>query len=231
MKTLIHALGRKYQSTILQREYAAKKFVRFNERPVELAFVFRCIARCAPKSILDVGTGETALPALMAYCGPVVTAIDNVRDYWTAGMTNRHWYVIDDDISRTKLNAQFDMVTCISVLEHVVDPLPAVRNMVRLLKPGGYWVLAGPYTDAEHVDDTYKVPGADPTSANMPYICRSYSRQDLDLWLRETNCELVEDEYWRTWSGRHWALGERIAPPQPATKESGTHSCLLIRKI
>jgi hypothetical protein len=30
-----------------------------------------------------------------AECGFVVTAIDNVRDYWDHGMVNRHWTVLD----------------------------------------------------------------------------------------------------------------------------------------
>src|SRR3982074_1624014 len=127
MKRLIHALGRAYQTKILSGEFERQKFYRHNERPVEFAWVFKSIARYAPKTILDVGTGATALPALMANVGAVVTAIDNIKDYCPDGMINRHWLVLDDDIQRTKLTQKFAMVTCISTLEHIKEYDAAVR--------------------------------------------------------------------------------------------------------
>ncbi|MGH8217379.1 MAG: class I SAM-dependent methyltransferase [Steroidobacteraceae bacterium] len=231
MKALIHHLGRAYQRRILRSEAESQKFTRYNERPAEFAFVLRCVGRCAPRTILDVGSGTTALPAILSDCGAVVTAIDNVRDYWSSGMINRHWHIEDQDIQRPQIPKRFDMVTCISVLEHIADHRAAVGNIMRLVKLGGHFVLAGPYTDREYVEDTYRVMGADAQSSAMPYICRSYSRAELEGWLKENGGELIEEEYWRTWTGRHWAQGERIAPPTPSTREGNhTHACFLIRR-
>jgi SAM-dependent methyltransferase len=229
MKKLIHAIGRAYQRKILRREHEGQEFHCYNERPMEFAFVFKSIGKCAPKTILDVGTGITALPALMANCGAVVTAIDNIRDYWPDGMINRHWHILNDDIQRTKLTQQFDMVTCISTLEHIKAYDKAVRAMMGLVAPGGHLVITGPYTDAFHVDDCYRVPGADAGLAAEPYIGNSYSSEDLKRWLRFGG-ELIEVEYWKGFTGRHWALGDRIAPPRPATVDDGNHACLLIRR-
>lgn len=227
----IHALVRSYERSVLKQEFDAQRFRRHNERPVELAFIFRAIGRCAPKTVLDVGTGTTALPALIANCGPVVTAIDNIRDYWEDGMVNRHWHVVQDDIQAPKLVGQFDMVTCISVLEHIKDHRAAMRSMMRLVRPGGHMVLSCPYTDREFIEDTYRVPGADAESATQVYICNSYSRAELETWLKDGNAELIEDEYWRGFTGKHWAMGTRIAPPEPSTREGPhNHACFLIRR-
>src|SRR5690348_15240857 len=85
---VLHGVGRTYQRWALKREYESQQFRRHNERTAEFAFVFRAIGRTAPRTLLDIGTGTTALPAAIANCGVLVTAVDNVRDYWEDGMLN-----------------------------------------------------------------------------------------------------------------------------------------------
>lgn len=140
-------------------EFEAQSFLRFNERPVEYAFLFRKLAELYPLRVLDVGTGMTALPHLISNCGPLVTATDNVRDYWPEWTTNRHYHVLDDDITETRLKDRFDLVCCISTLEHIKTPEAAVRNMFRLLNPGGSLILTFPYTEGRYVANVYDLPG------------------------------------------------------------------------
>ena len=78
---------------ICEREFLSQTPGNINERPIEFSFVFKYLTRFYPKTILDVGTGLTSLPHLMRSCGFMVTAIDNVRDYWPKGMVNRHYYI------------------------------------------------------------------------------------------------------------------------------------------
>jgi 2-polyprenyl-3-methyl-5-hydroxy-6-metoxy-1,4-benzoquinol methylase len=85
------------------------------------------------------------LPALLRNRGCHVTAVDNVSDYWEHGrhsLINRHWLVIDDDIRRpTTLRSRFDLISCISVIEHIDDPAAALRSIIKLLEPGRHLVL------------------------------------------------------------------------------------------
>src|SRR4051794_27580546 len=95
---LIHRLGRAYIERICRAEFQRQKFSAHNERSIEYRFALSALAEARPKTVLDIGTGDTAWPHLVRNCGFVVTAIDNVRDYWPKGMVNRHWTVLDENI-------------------------------------------------------------------------------------------------------------------------------------
>jgi len=46
--------------------------------------------------------------------------------------------------------AEFDSILCNAVLEHVEAPEPVMREMVRVLRPGGYLVAAIPFLQPFH---------------------------------------------------------------------------------
>lgn len=233
VKRIIHRVGRKYIEAICRSEFEAQQFRRWNERPVEFRFVFEQLTGLAgaARSVLDVGTGTTALPHLIHNCGFAVTATDNVRDYWDEGMVNRHWHVLNDDITRTTLaEASFDVVTCISVLEHIKAHQSAVESMIRVLKPGGRLILTCPYNEREYSPNVYALP-ASIVGASVPYIGQSFSRAELDGWLKSTGAEVIAKEYWQCWTGRLWSCGEQVAPAR-RSDESSEHQliCLGLQK-
>ena len=205
-RTILFNVLNPYTQWLNKREFKRQPY-SLNERPVEYGFVFRHISKLYPSEVLDVGTGTTALPHLMYNCGLRVTAIDNIKNYWRFGMYNRHYYVINDDITQTMLNKQFDLVTCISVLEHIESFDIAVRNMFRLLKPGGHLILTSPYTENRYIDNVYTLPGS------------------------SAQGKIVEQEYWQFWDGDYWSVGNKIIPPRQ-TKANKKHqlSCILFQK-
>ena len=147
LKAAVHKLGGIYAKELCRKEYLSQKFEGINERPVEYRFVFQHLTKACPKTVLDVGTGKTALPQLMRTCGFMVTAMDNVTHYWPNGMVNRHYHVLDDDILAPRTSGPFDFVTCVSTLEHIRNHDLAVRMMFSLLRPGGLLVLTFPYNN------------------------------------------------------------------------------------
>jgi 2-polyprenyl-3-methyl-5-hydroxy-6-metoxy-1,4-benzoquinol methylase len=216
-----------------KQEFKRQSFFGFNERPLEYGFVFKCIAKLSPKNVLDVGTGTTALPHLIRNCGPLVTAIDNKSDYWTSGMFNRHYHVLDQDITASKLNLteKFDLITCISVLEHIENHDVAVKNMFSLLNEGGHLIITCPYTENEYVEDVYKLPESSVSGEKIFFICQSYSREKLNNWLSSNGGEIVDQEFWQLWDGDFWSTGERLTPPVSAdSKAKHQISCILIKK-
>jgi len=229
-KRLIHWLGNRYARELCRREFLTQEFHGINERPVEYRFTFEQLTQAFPRTVLDVGTGKTALPQLMRTCGFLVTAMDNIRDYWPSGMVNRHYHVLDDDILRPQVRGPFDFVTCISTLEHIRDHGRAVHMMFSLLSPGGRLVLSFPYNEATYVENVYALPGSIGAD-KYPFITQVFSRQEVLQWTRENNAWIVAQEYWRYFDGPYWTLGKRVLPPV-RVGEGDLHqiSCLALEK-
>lgn len=230
LKSLIRKAGSLYVNALTKYEYKSQKFLGINERPIEFRFVFEQLSKIWPTYVLDVGTGMTALPHLMRNCGFMVTAIDNIKDYWHSGMSNRHYHVINDDITNTKLDTKFDFITCVSVLEHIKNHGRAVKAMFDLLNPKGHLVLSFPYNEQTYVDNVYRLPGS-VGAHKYSFVTQVYSRKELSTWLSENNARIVEQEYWRFFSGEFWTLGERLSPPVKVNKDQSHQiSCLLLQK-
>lgn len=210
-------------------EFSAQNFMRINERPIEYSFVFQQLLKICPKTVLDVGTGTTALPHLFRTCGFLVTAIDNITN-WPQGMINRHFHVINDDITSTQVQNTYDFISCISVLEHIQDFNHAISGIHKLLNPGGHAVLTFPYNDKTYVPNVYKLDGAG-YGQDFPYICQVFSRNEIDDWQKEYNFNVIEQQYWRLWGGEFWTFGRQIVPPLlVSNNEVHQLTCILLQK-
>jgi len=100
------------------------------------------------KAVLDIGCGGGILSDAMARLGATVTGIDlatkslkvaqlHALETQTPNVTYRE--VSAEDLA-AEAPAQFDVVTCMEMLEHVPDPASIVKACAALVKPGG-WVF------------------------------------------------------------------------------------------
>ncbi len=222
-------LGSAYIRHLNKRTFDSQ-IERRNERPVDLRFLFECMTLLSPRTVLDVGTGVSPLPALLRNCGVRVTAIDNIIDYWPTGLFNQHYHVIDDDISRTRLEARFDLIICLEVLQHVARHKDAVRSMFERLNPNGHLIISCPYNEHEYVANAYALPGAGYGHGN-PYVCQQHDAANRDAWIRENGAQLVIQEHWQIFSGQYWTYGDRLAPPlRVGPNDTHQFTCMLLRK-
>lgn len=96
------------------------------------------------KRALDVGCGGGILAEAMAKKGATVTGIDlsekalKVADLHSleSGVAVRYEYISAEDLAMRDAG-QYDVVTCMEMLEHVPDPAAIVRACAVLAKPGG----------------------------------------------------------------------------------------------
>lgn len=227
LRAAIGRLGTVYVRRLCAREYRKQTYISTNERPIEFSFLFRELVEFWPKSILDVGTGMTALPHLMRNCGFLVTATDNIKDYWPTGMINRHYHVINDDITNTSFSETFDAITCISVLEHIPNHNRALKSMYKLLKPGGRLILTCPYNENQYVSNVYKLPGST-VREEYSFVTQAFSRRELDGWLSDSPFKLLKQEYWQFFEGEFWTCGARLPRPVQTSKDSKHQLCCMV---
>jgi len=229
-RRLIHGMWAWYSRRLVRNEFLGQQFLGINERPVEYRFVFEHLTQAFPRTVLDVGTGVTALPQLMRTCGFEVSAIDNIKDYWPNGMLNRHYHVQDDDILSPRIRGPFDFITCISTLEHIRDHVRAVKNMLALLRPGGRLLLTFPYNETSYVENVYALPGSIGAD-KYPFITQAFSRAQIEQWTAGGAAKVLAQEYWRYFDGPYWTLGERVKPPlRVGAGELHQISCLALAK-
>lgn len=201
-----------------------------NERSLEYAFALRWLSQVYPRDVLDVGSGASSWPHILANCYFRVTAIDKIRGYWSGAYFNRHYRVINDDITRPKLEGEFDVITCLSVLEHISQHEAAVKSMFGLLNTGGHLILSFPYNETRYVDNVYMLPEAG-YGADRSYICQVFSRNEINIWLDMNSARIVDQEYYEIFSGDLWAFGERIRPPRKVDRSGRCHlTCLVMQK-
>ncbi|HZV64328.1 MAG TPA: bifunctional 2-polyprenyl-6-hydroxyphenol methylase/3-demethylubiquinol 3-O-methyltransferase UbiG [Telluria sp.] len=111
--------------------------------PLRLEWINARVA-LAGKKVIDIGCGGGILTESMARKGAKVTGIDlseralKVADLHSleSGVEVRYQHIAAEDMAARE-PGQFDVVTCMEMLEHVPDPAAIVKAAATLVKPGG----------------------------------------------------------------------------------------------
>ncbi len=102
----------------------------------------------AGKSALDVGCGAGLLCEPFARLGAAVTGVDAAAENIAVASAHASGTGLAIDYRDGELGdlglGQFDLVTCMEVIEHVADKPHFVAQLVRHLAPGGLMILSTP---------------------------------------------------------------------------------------
>lgn len=115
--------------------------------PLRLGWIRQHVGSLEGLKILDVGCGGGILAESMAQEGASVTGIDLADKSLKvarlhgleSGIPVDYQLISAEDMAQRR-PGEFDVVTCMEMLEHVPDPGSTVRACAALVKPGG-WVF------------------------------------------------------------------------------------------
>lgn len=110
----------------------------------------------ANSRILDAGAGELSKKK---YCKHLQYVSQNFAQYDGKGdghgLQTSTWDqtqldIISDITAIPVADASFDAAMCIEVFEHLPDPLAALQELSRIVRPGGYLILTAPFCSLTH---------------------------------------------------------------------------------
>lgn len=113
--------------------------------PLRRQFIIQHAESLFDKQIIDVGCGGGILAESLAQLGGKVTGIDMGEE--PLNVAKLHALETGVTVDYQKITAeekalaspeQFDIVTCMEMLEHVPDPQSVITACAQLVKPGGY---------------------------------------------------------------------------------------------
>lgn len=155
----------------------------------------------AGKSVVDIGCGGGILAEAMARHGAIVTAID-LADASLA-VAELHKLESKLDINYRKISAeqlaaeaaqQYDVVTCLEMLEHVPSPAAVVQACNDLVKPGGTVFFSTLNRNPKSY--LFAIVGAEYLLNLLPRGTHDYARfikpSELAAWCRNSELQLQD---------------------------------------
>jgi 2-polyprenyl-6-hydroxyphenyl methylase / 3-demethylubiquinone-9 3-methyltransferase len=112
--------------------------------PLRLDYIEKICNGLSGKNIVDIGCGGGILSESMATRGAHVMGIDLAEKplkvarlhLLESGQHVDYQLISAEDLAQQKPR-QFDVVTCMEMLEHVPDPASTIKACAKLVKPGG----------------------------------------------------------------------------------------------
>lgn len=106
-------------------------------------------------TILDAGAGETPFRKFCSHLKYIAQDFGQYHGDGEIGLQTGSWNntkldIVSDILSIPLPDESVDAIMCTEVLEHIPDPLGAIKEFSRLVKPGGYLLITAPFASLTH---------------------------------------------------------------------------------
>jgi 2-polyprenyl-6-hydroxyphenyl methylase/3-demethylubiquinone-9 3-methyltransferase len=168
--------------------------------PLRLGYVQRCVP-LAGKAVLDVGCGGGILSESMALAGARVLGNDmgeeplKVAELHTleTGVLVDYRQVPVEQLAAER-PGDFDLVTCMELLEHVPDPGSVIDACARLVRPGGHVFFSTLNRNPKSY--LFAILGAEYVLGLLPKGTHDFARfitpAELHRWVRRTALTITD---------------------------------------
>ena len=148
------------------------------------------------KKVIDIGCGGGILSESMANAGACVTGIDMNKPVIDTAKLHLHESGLEVEYIKTTAEdiaaerpGQYDIVTCLEMLEHVPNPASVISACSQLVKPGGHLFFSTINRNAKSY--LFAIIGAEYLLKILPRNTHDFSKfirpSELGAWLREKN--------------------------------------------
>lgn len=161
--------------------------------PLRLEYVNK-IAPLQGKKVLDVGCGGGILSEGMAQLGAKVCGIDMGKAPLDVARLHLLESGLDIDYRQVSVEqlaaeqqGEYDLITCMEMLEHVPDPASVIQACAKLVKPGGQLVFSTLNRNPKSY--LFAIIGAEYILRLLPKGTHDFNKfirpSELDSWLRQ----------------------------------------------
>jgi len=153
------------------------------------------------KHVADVGCGGGILSESMAQRGAIVTGIDMGKAPLSVAQLHKLESGVEVNYQQgtaeelaAEQPEQFDVVTCLEMLEHVPEPASVIQACADLVKPGGHVFLSTLNRNPKSY--LFAIIGAEYLLKMLPKGTHDYSKfirpSELESWVREAALSVRE---------------------------------------
>lgn len=196
-----------YQEVAKFEELASRWWDRGSEfkplhdiNPLRLDYIDNS-AQIEGKQVIDVGCGGGILAESMAMRGAKVTGIDMGEAPLSVARLHQLESGVEVDYRRITAEeiaaeqaGQFDVVTCMEMLEHVPDPASTIAACASLVKPGGHVFFSTINRNPKAY--LFAVIGAEYILNMLPRGTHDYNKfitpAELDSWARDAGLQVSD---------------------------------------
>ena len=187
--------------------------------PLRLDFI-RQRATLSGSKAVDIGCGGGILAESMAKAGAKVTGIDMAEGPLAVARLHQAESGTDVDYLRStaeelaeEQSGQYDVVTCLEMLEHVPSPQTVIAACAELVKPGGHVFFSTINRNPKSF--MFAIVGAEYVLRLLPAGTHEYAKfirpSELEAWARHAGMEL-QDSIGMHYNPvtREYSLGENL---------------------